>query len=421
MGERPLEQQAAATDTRGGGRQLRTFDSFADRDFRWFYLALLGQMAAMNMQMLVRGYIAYDLTNSFTALGVVALGSAVPMLTLSVFGGVIADRAPKKFILQLGQAANVAIAVVVGLLLLFDVLEFAHLMAASVAHGIVISLMMPSRQAILPEVVGMDRLMNAVSLSAAGMNLMRLSAPALGGFMIALVGTEWVYFLMAGLYAFAVVTLARVHIRHEPPARPRGASGYTDLVQGLRYIRGDRTLFVLLLVSMVSSLLAQPYQLMLPGFVEDVLDGGAVELGLLIGVSGVGSLVGALALASFPPRRRGLILLVSGLVIGIALLGFSATTSILVGGFFMLFVGLGSAGRQALGNVLLQSYSLDEYRGRVMSIYMTQFGLMSFGAVLLGLFAEQVGGQWALGVMAAALIVVTLAILALVPRVRELD
>ena len=212
-----------------------------------------------------------------------------------------------------------------------------------------------------------------------------------------------------------------MRIRHQPPARPRRASGYADLVQGLRYIRGDRTLFVLLLVSTVSSLLAQPYQLMLPGFVEDVLDGGAVELGLLIAVSGVGSLVGALTLASLRPRRRGLILLVSGLVIGVGLLGFSATTSIWVGGFFMLFVGVGSAGRQALGNVLLQSYSLDEYRGRVMSIYMMQFGLMSFGTVLLGLFAEEVGGQWALGVMAAALIVVTLAILALVPRMRELD
>ncbi len=414
VAERPREERAP-------GRQLRTFDSFADREFRWFYLALLGQMAAMNMQMLVRGYLAFNLTGSFTALGFVALASAVPMLLLSVVGGVIADRAPKKLVLQVGQAANVVIAVIVGLLLLFDLLEFPHLIAAGVVHGIVVSLMMPSRQAILPEVVGMDRLMNAVSLSAAGVNLMRLGAPAAGGFLIAFVGAEWVYFLMAGFYAFAISALSRVHPQYEPAARSRRASGFTDLKDGLRYIRNDRTLLMLVLVSMVSSMLAMPYLLMLPGFVDEVLGGGPVELGLLIAVSGVGSLVGALTLASLPPRRRGLLLVVSGLTVGVALLGFSATTSIWVGGFFMVFVGVGSAGRQALGNVLLQSYARNEFRGRVMSIYMTQFGLMSFGAVLIGVLAERVGGQWALGTMAAALIVVSLAILALVPRMRDLD
>jgi MFS family permease len=403
------------------GFQFRTFDSFNDRDFRWFYIALLGQMGAMNMQMLVRGYLAFELTDSFTSLGLIALGSAAPMLTLSVFGGVIADRAPKKLVLQIGQSANVAIALAVGLLLFADGLEFYHLMISTFVHGIVIALMMPSRQAILPEVIGMNRLMNAISLSAAGMNLMRLGAPALGGFMIAFIGAEWVYFFMAGLYAFAVMALSRVVIRHAVPVKRQGSSGFSDLIQGLHYIRRDRTLFVLLLVSTATSLLALPYQLMLPGFVEQVLGGGPVELGLLIAVSAIGSLLGALALASLPFKRRGLALLGSGLIIGLALVGFSATTSIWLGAVFMLFIGVGSAGRQALGNILLQTYSLDEYRGRVMSIYMTQFGLMSFGAVLVGIFAEEVGGQWALGSMATALIIVTIAIVAFVPRMRELE
>jgi MFS family permease len=226
---------------------------------------------------------------------------------------------------------------------------------------------------------------------------------------------------MAGLYAFAVMALSRVIIRHVAPGKRQGSSGLSDLIQGLRYIRRDPTLFVLLLVSTVTSLLALPYQLMLPGFVEQVLGGGPVELGLLIAVSAIGSLLGALALASLPLKRRGLALLGSGLIIGLALVGFSATTSIWLGAAFMLFIGVGSAGRQALGNVLLQTYSLDEYRGRVMSIYMTQFGLMSFGAVLVGIFAEEVGGQWALGSMATALIIVTFAIVIFVPRMRDLE
>ena len=420
----PVAQPAVEPAGPGGvGRSVRTFESLDDREFRWFYLALLGQMAAMNMQMLVRGFLTFELTGSFAALGVIGLASAVPMMGLSVVGGVIADRAPKKQVLQAGQVASALIAAAVGLLLLFDLLEFPHLVVAGVIHGTVMALMMPSRQAILPEVVGMARLMNAVSLSAAGMNLMRLSAPAAGGFLIAFVGAEWVYFLMAGLYLFAVLTLARVDPKYAPSGGGQAAKvgGAAAVMEGLRYVRDDRRILVLLLMSMATSALAMPYLLLLPGFVDDVLGGGAKELGLLIAVSGVGSLAGALSLASLPPRRRGLLLMLSALVIGAALAAFSATTSIWLGGLFMLFVGVGSAGRQALGNVLLQSYARDEYRGRVMSIYMTQFSLASFGAVFLGFVAEEVGAQWALGGMSALLVVVSLAFLAFVPRMRDLD
>ncbi len=114
---------------------------------------------------------------------------------------------------------------------------------------------------------------------------------------------------------------------------------------GIRYIRSERTIFVLLGVTFVSSTLAMPYMLLLPGFVEEMFDGGPVELGLLIAVGGAGSLVGALVLASLPPKRRGLLLVLSGLLMGVALVGFSASPSIWLGGVFMVAVGVGSAGR----------------------------------------------------------------------------
>ena len=111
----------------------------------------------------------------------------------------------------------------------------------------------------------------------------------------------------------------------------------------------------------------------------------------------------------------------SALVIGIALLAFAASPSVWIGGIFMVFVGVGSAGRQALGNVLLQSNADNEHRGRVMSIYMTQFSLMSIGAFGIGVVAEWIGPEWALGGMAAALVIVTTAFMALSPTMRRLD
>ena len=163
---------------------LQTFSSFSTPVFRWFYLAMLGQMAAMNMQMMVRGYVAFEITGSFTALGGIALASSLPMLILSIFGGLLADRAPKKIVLQAGQFVSVLNALVMGALILTKTIELWHLFAASIVQGITMALMMPARQAMIPEVVGRDLLMNAVALNSAGMNLMRLLAPAAGGVLI---------------------------------------------------------------------------------------------------------------------------------------------------------------------------------------------------------------------------------------------
>ena len=405
-----------------GRFHLRTFESLNDREFRWFYLALLGQMGAMNMQMLARGYLAFELTGSFAALGLIGLANAIPMLALSLYGGVIADRFPKKRVLQAGQAVSALIALCVGLLLVADLLTFPYLLAAGAVQGVVMALMMPSRQSILPEVIGMERLMNAVSLQAAGMNLMRLLGPAAGGFLIAWVGAEALYFIMTAMYLIAVVALGPVRLRHEGGGRARsGARGRGGMADGLRYIRDDKTIFMLLIMTFVISILAMPYLLMLPGFVDEIFGGGPRELGLLISVGGVGSLLGALTLASLPPKRRGLMLLGSGLVMGVALVGFSASPSIWIGGGFMFFVGVGSAGRQALGNVLLQSYTENAYRGRVMSIYMTQISLMSLGAFIIGLIAEAAGAQWALGGMATLLVVMSVGFFAASPLLRRLD
>jgi MFS family permease len=179
-------------------------------------------------------------------------------------------------------------------------------------------------------------------------------------------------------------------------------------------------MFALVSVSFVTAILSMPYLMMLPGFVSDILDGGATELGLLMAISGAGSLLGSLVIASMPERRRGLLYLLSAIFLGVALLAFAASGTFVISAAVMVLVGIGTAGRQTLGNVLLQSYVEDRYRGRVMSIWMTQWGIMSGGTLFVGLVAERVGIQVALGGLAAALIAFTLAVLVLVPRVRRI-
>jgi len=432
LGPPPAGQPAAAARAAGGSLpgakrprfSPRTFDSLRQRDYRWFFIAMLGQMAAMNMQMLVRGYLVFELTGSFAALGIIGLVSAIPMVLLSLIGGVIADRAPRKLVLQVGQVANVLLALAVAGLLFADVLRFSHLVVASIVQGTVMALMMPSRQAMIPEVVSPDRLMNAVALNASGMNMMRLLAPAVGGFVVASVGADWSYVLMAALYVTAIVGLIPVPARPaaESAPRPRGLrrSGGSDLADGLRYVVRDPVMFALVSISFVTAILAMPYLMMLPGFVSDVLDGGAGELGVLMGISGAGSLLGSLVIASLPERRRGLLYLLSAIFLGASLLAFSASETFVVASVIMVLVGIGTAGRQTLGNVLLQSYVEDRYRGRVMSIWMTQWGMMSGGTLFVGLVAEAFGIQIALGALSIGLILFALGVLVFVPRVRRI-
>ena len=176
---------------------MNLFSAFTLVSFRWYMGAMLFWNAAMSMQMIVRGYLAYDLTGTFASLGIIVIGGGIPTLLISPFGGILADRFSKRLLLQIGQTFSLFLALVVGLLVLFESLVFFHLVIASVVQGMVMSLVMPARVAILPEVVGLGRLSNAVPLNSAGMNLMQMIGPAIAGIGIDVVGAEFVYLLIA--------------------------------------------------------------------------------------------------------------------------------------------------------------------------------------------------------------------------------
>ncbi len=404
---------------------LPTFASFGERDFRWFYLAMLGQMAAMNIQLVMRGYVVFEITDSFAALGGIALASALPMLFLGVVGGVLADRAPKTVVLQAGQFVSVVNALVVGVLILTDAIVLWHLFAAGAIQGVTMALMMPARQAMIPEVVGRDLLMNAVALNSAGMNLMRVLAPAAAGFLTAaagggVIGAGPVYLVMAGFYFSAMVTLAMLP-RREAASTGSAQGGLGDLRDGFTYVRRDGTILIVLAVTLLSAFLAMPYIQLLPGFVKDVIGGGPVELGLLTAISGGGALFGALVIASLPERRRGLLLLASALLLGVSLIALSGSQAFWFAAIAIVFVGIGTAGRQAFSQILLHHYVENEFRGRVMALMMLQPGMMALGAFVIGVVAERAGIDIAMGALAVGLVGVAALLTVLSPRLRQLQ
>ena len=426
-----IERVAVVDDTAGyvtPGRALpRTFEALRDRNFRWFFIAMFGNFASMNMQMFIRGWLVFELTGSFKALGLMSLANGVAGLGFALAGGVMADRVrQKKHVVQVGQLLNALTALTVGGLIALGVLRFEHLVIAALVQGAVMNAMMPSRQALTPEVVGMDRLMNAIALNTSGMNAARLLMPGLAGWMLGALGAGdgigpamYVYFMIAALYLWSVVGLFLVRVDDLPRAFGPGTSG--GLWDGFRYVWRNAPVRMLLGYNFFMVLFSMTYFMLLPGFAKEVLGTGPGRLGLLTSVSGVGALIGSLIIASLPSHRRGRLLLESSLLLGVALIAFSASSSYWLSVGILGVVGLGQAGRMSLSNVLVQSYTDDGYRGRVMSIYMLEFSLMSLGMYFLGLLASVIGPQLTVGGSAVGLVLLAAGLLLFVPAYRNLD
>lgn len=415
----------------GGGaaislRNLRTFESFKNPVFRLFFGAMVGQMFAMNMQLMARSLLVYRLTGSATALGVIALANSVPMLFFSLFGGVIADRVRKKYVILAGQAASavlafgIALALATGLLSKESPNSWLLLVAYSIMAGTIQGLMMPARQAILPEIVGGERLMNAVALTMLEQNGLRLLAPAAAGFLIDWFGFQAIYFGMSGMYCLAAVFVLLMPLTGTITLQGRGA--LADIVEGLRYVRRETTILTVLVLTLVMVFLSMPYMMLLPLFTEDILKVGASGMGILMSVSGIGAMASSIVLASLPNRKRGLIFLVGSVFLGLALTGFSFSSVWALSLVLIALVGVGQTIRMTLANTLLQYYVADEYRGRVMSLYMMEFGLTSFGVFFAALLSDTaLGVQWSVGGLAIVLIAMSLLFIVFSPRIRRLE
>ncbi|MCX7912840.1 MAG: MFS transporter, partial [Dehalococcoidales bacterium] len=391
------------------GWSRRTFVSFGNPVYRLYYLSMVGHWSSMNMQMLVRNLLVYRITGSGAVLGVLALSHAIPMILLTLPGGVLADRLQKKAVIQVCQIVSIIISLGTTVALLVDYLSPQNptswwvLAVSAVVQGAVMGVMMPARSAIISEIVSPGQLMNAISLNNLGMNVFRIISPALAGFLVDVIDFWAVYAVMTGMIVFSWLCLLFV-----PPTRERtveGGSSLADLLEGWHYLRGERTIYLVLLFTVIATILGAPQGQLLPMFTEDpeILNVSATGMGILITVSGIGAMAGSLVLASLSNRRRGLIMLFAGLVMALATVGFSFSRNWYLSLFLNAFIGLGSSGQMALGNSLVQYYSDPSYRGRVMSFFMLGFGLSSLGAFFAGFMAEAIGVQWACGALAIAL------------------
>ena len=406
--------------SRHGWRQ--TFSSLRNRDFLLLWLGMVAMMGGMQMQMLARGYLVYDITEgSASRLGIVGAGIAVPMLGFALFGGALADRMDRRRLIQIAQAVATLLALVVGIAIATKNIEWYYLFAASMVQGTSFAFLAPARQALIPQLVGKNQLTNALALNAAGMSAITLLSPALAGGLYAWKGPANVYFLIAGLGLASVILTSFVR-QPDVRAPARKSPMFRDILAGLRYVRSSRMVMLLLFMGLATSMLAMPFRFLMPVFVVGVYDRGPESMGLLVAIMGGGALVGSLGIAALGNKKRGMLLLAGSFASGFALMLLATLPFYFAAAAIMLLLGLGDAARRTLNQSLMMEVTEDQYRGRVMSVYMMNFGLMLLAVLPAGLLIDVLDdGRAVIGMLAGALLLVTIVLTVTQPRLRSID
>ncbi|MFC1892047.1 MFS transporter [Thermodesulfobacteriota bacterium] len=419
-------------ESQGGGslfslHRFKTFESFQSAAFRIFFYSLIGQWAAMSMQMITRSLLVYRITGLGSFIGIMALAQAIPMLITSFLGGAYADRIQKKYILVVCQAATAVVSLVVAIILSVGYLSRDNpgswwvLILTAIAQGTVMGFMMPARMAIIPEIVGEDRVMNAVSLTVMGQTVLRLGGPALGGLLVDAYGFAAIYYLMSGMFTISTILALFLPRTSRTDNIRKKTNPFGDVIEGFRYIRRETVFMLIVIFGMCHMIAGQPYQQLLAIFTDDILKVGASGMGILMTASGIGALAGSIILASLPNKKRGILLLSSGIIMSVPLIVFSFSTSWYLSLFLMPIISLGPTIHGTITNTLIQYYADPDYRGRMQSFTAISMGLASIGTFIAGVLADAVGVQWSVGGMAMLLTLITILFFMFSRRLTSLE
>jgi len=406
------------------------FESLKIRDYRFLWVSNLAASFAMQMQMVARGWLIYDMTNSPLALTWVMLSFMLPSFLFSLAGGLIADRLHKKPVMIISQILNTLATLALATIIYSGDITFWHFIYFGLFNGTVLSFSMPARSAIIPEVVGQDALVNAMALQSATFNLSRILGPTMAGALIAFLaagdttstrGVGIVFFVIAGLYIVSVSSTSLIHYVGAPHER-KPQSMLADVIEGFRYMRDEKLILGLLIMGFVPMTFGWSASFLMPAFNKDVIGGGPDDLGLMMTAMGAGALCGSLMLARFGDvGGKGKILFVTAYCWAVSLAVFAFSANLVMAMVVGAVSGLFSSIFGAMNFSIVQMAIRDEIRGRVMAIMMMSHGLMPLGIIPVSAIAEYIGIDMAL-LFAACMLAISMLLLGIwIPELHRID
>jgi MFS family permease len=378
--------------TAGDVRATPTFASLAVLPYRRLFLSGLIAFLAVQSQVIARGWLANELTGTNTGLGGVYMAFGLPMLIATPFGGVIADRVSKRFVIAICQLGMAITSAWIGFGVAFEFVEYWMLLVASAVQALAFAFLGPARMAMTGQLVGRELLPNAIVLGQMSMSTTRVFGPAVAGIAIGIawIGTSGVYFISTALSVVAFTVTMRL-----PRGGPTSTSTRSVAVEfrdGLGYVRQHRDVALLIVTSFLVVMIGFPYLAFLPRVADSIFDRGAAAYGAMSAMSAVG----AVAMSLFVAGRAGgtqarRIQTASGFAFGAGLVVLAATPNFAAALVVVLLVGAAAAGFQSMNNSLVLALSDFEYHGRIQSLMLLSFSGFGMAALPLGQLADRIG------------------------------
>jgi MFS family permease len=374
------------------------------------------------MQTTALGWLVLRLTDSPALLGLASFAGSAPTLLLVLYAGVLADRVDRRRLLLGAQLVIGGLAALLALLATSGHVAFWQIALIAFAAGSAQAMAMPTFQSMLPALVGREALGNAIVLNSAQFNLSRIVGPAIAGVIVGAVGESTNFWLNAiGTTAF-VLALRSIRLPAQETLVRAEAGLWSNLLDGLRYVAGQRPLLALLVLAGAPALFVLPYLTLMPVFARDVLGIGATGLGLLTAAIGVGALVGALTMAVSRPAGANARTMIVGLVsMAVTLAVFSSSRNVALSCLSLAGLGASQVAYYTTTNTLVQLLSPARFRGRILSVYvLMSLGLLPLGSIAAGIAAQAIGAPQVLLIGAAATVVALAAILVRNPALWRL-
>lgn len=405
---------------------MRALEALRYREFRLLWYGQIFSSMATWMDSIARGWLIYELTNSSFQLGLVRGVQAIPTLLLSPIAGSAADLYSRKTQILIAQIVDGLLYAWVAVMILTGDIQPWHVYATSLGLATVQAFQLPSRSAMVSDSVPADCLTNAMGLNAVVFNSARSAGPALAGLLIAFFGTAGSYSVQSLFFLLATVWTIMLRPKRPLSSARRTQSEHSEsfgqnIVEGWKFSWRNFEVRVGLLVVSIAMFLLIPFTTLLPVFARDILQVGAHGQGILLTCMGIGALFSSVLVAFLGDRMpRGMVMIGGVALYGILLVIFSFSSSFMLSMATMFLIGLCHVTSHALIQIIIQSYSPSEFRGRTMAIFhMTQV-ILVLGAMFSGGLASLVGARWAATSMSLVGTAAMIAIFVLMPRARQI-
>ena len=359
------------------------------------------------MQEVALYWIAYEITGSAMALGILGLCSAAPRLLLGALGGVFVDRYDRKFLLLLIQFFSALPGFIFLTLYYWGALQFWHLLGLEILSGSIRSINPSASQSILGELVPRDHLMNAVSLYTIGFNIARILGPSIGGILVVWIGIGgcWTVFTVSQILAGAGMWLIR---SHSPPVAHPKQDFLREFKEGFHYVWHAPVTLSSIIAAYSFAIFINTYQSFLPVFAKEVLAVGPDGLGVLMAAPGVGGIACLTFLATAGERwDRAMLLWITSTLTPIFLILFCVSPIFWLSVALLACVGAGTVSFRTISRVIIQIEAPRDLLGRVMSVFNLDQGMRSVGSLVLGAFATIFGASLGIALTSAISLIIT--------------